>query len=227
MKNYKYLLFDADETLLDFNKASDVAFRKLLEYLEIDYSEQIKEKYEEFNLELWHQFERGEITVDTVLVERFARFFDYYGIFYSKYKAEKIYQDYLSEGAFMIPGALNVLNNLKDRYRLFIITNGVAKTQRDRLGELDLFKYFDQVFISEEMKTRKPLREFFDQVVNKIEDPSLDKYLVIGDSLTSDIKGGLDYGIDTCFINMKNIQEINSNPTYVINNISDVLKVLE
>ena len=227
MKKYKYLLFDADETLLDFSKASDCAFKNLLNYLEIDYSKELKDKYEEINLSLWKQFELGEVDINTVLVERFARFFDYYEIFYDKFKAERIYQNYLSEGAYLIPGAISVLEKLKNDYSLYIITNGVAKTQRKRLEKLDLYKYFDKIFISEEMNTRKPKSDFFDIVTRTISDPSLDRYLVIGDSLSSDIKGGFDYGIDTCFINMKKNKKIEANPTYVVNKIAEVLNVLE
>lgn len=207
--NYPILLFDADNTLLDFTKTEEVAFLETMKKHGYPCDEEVKRAYDTINHGLWKQFERGEITRDQVVFTRFGKLFEAIGVEGDGVAFEKEYQETLGAGSYLIDGALELLEELKKikGCECYIVTNGVARTQHRRLEESGIVGYVDGIFISEEIGCQKPSRQFFDVVFAAIGFEKKDEALIIGDSLTSDILGGNNAGIKTCWYNpngMKN-----------------------
>ena len=136
-------------------------------------------------------------------------------------KASYTFLEYLSEGAYLIGDTYKVLEKLSKKYKLYVITNGVAKVQYPRIAKVGIDKFFTNVFVSEEIGYQKPKKEFFDYVANNIEGFNKEEAIVIGDSLSSDIKGAIEYGIDTCWFN-PNKNECELNITYSITSIDEI-----
>ncbi len=199
-KKYTTLLFDLDDTLLDFGKAEDNAVTKIFECYGIPLTDGNKRRYVEYNKSLWKALEREEITREQLFAVRFSEFFRMMGVEADGVKANSEFISYIADGSFLIDGALETCRSLHEKYKMYIITNGSKKAQRGRLKNSPLTECFDGIFISEEIGSVKPKKEFFDYVFAHIEEKDKSKVLVIGDSLTSDIKGAADYGIDSCHI---------------------------
>lgn len=201
MKKYDVLLFDVDGTLLDFDKAEELGIEGLLTHFGVPVTEENKKKYHVLNKKYWEMLERGEITRDQVLSLRFEEFFGDFGIKVDGMETDRLYRTFLDNSAFLIDGAIHLLEAVKDKYPLYIITNGVAATQKKRLGASGLDQYFKGIFISEEAGSQKPQKEFFEYCFEKMGRRDVENMLVIGDSLTSDIRGGNNAGIDTLWYN--------------------------
>ncbi|MCQ2485628.1 MAG: YjjG family noncanonical pyrimidine nucleotidase [Clostridia bacterium] len=224
-KKYSTLLFDLDDTLLDFGKSEDNAITKVFESYNIPCTPENKQLYSDHNKSLWKAFERGEITREQLFKVRFTELFRMMNIDADGIKANSEFVSYIAQDSYLIDGALEVCEKLHREYKMYLITNGAVKAQRGRLKDSPLTQYFDGIFISEEIGFVKPQREFFDCVFSKIEETDKSKVLVIGDSLTSDIKGAVDYGIDSCWVRWNSKAE---NPaTFSIGNITEILSVLE
>lgn len=201
MQQYRFLLFDADETLFDFHYAEREALRGALLQSGVEYREEYQKLYSELNLSLWKQLELGEITRQELLLARFSRFFEAAGIQGDAEKVRISFQANLAAEGRLFPGALELCKELAGRFELYLVTNGVAETQRARLASSGLQPYLKGIFISEEVGAPKPQKKFFDAVEQGIDGFVKEQALVIGDSLTSDIKGGNLAGIDTCWYN--------------------------
>ena len=201
MKKYEVLLFDVDGTLLDFNKAEEEGIEGLLKHYGAPVSAENKHKYHLVNKKYWEALERGEITRDQVLTQRFEEFFGGFGIQVDGGEADALYRQYLNASAVLIDGAIELLEAVKGKYPLYIVTNGVAETQYNRLGKSGLDKYFDGIFISEEAGAQKPQPAFFEYCFEKMGRRDVENMLIIGDSLTSDMRGGNNVGIDTMWFN--------------------------
>lgn len=227
MKTYKALFFDVDDTLLDFGAAEDAALHKLFEEEQVTLTPQMKEHYKKINQDLWRAFEEGRISRDVVLNTRFAAFFKDYGKEVDGVILENKYRSYLEQGHQLISGALELISGLKDHYDLYIVTNGDSTTQDKRLRASGLYPLFKQIFVSEETGYQKPMKEFFDYVFARIPNLSPEQGLIIGDSLSADIKGGNLYGLDTCWFNPEhkaNNTEIV--PTYEIQKLDELNRIL-
>lgn len=201
MKQYEVLLFDVDGTLLDFNKAEEEGIEGLLKHYGAPVSDENKHKYHLINKKYWEALERGEITRDQVLSLRFEEYFGEFGITVDGAETDILYRQYLNASAVLIDGAIELLEYLKGKYPLYIVTNGVAETQYNRLAKSGLDKYFDGIFISEEANAQKPQPEFFEYCFEKMGRRDVENMLIIGDSLTSDMRGGNNVGIDTMWFN--------------------------
>lgn len=224
---YRHLLFDADDTLLDFKASEQAALRLLFNSLNIPLTKGIHDLYQEINHTLWTEFERGEITKEDILKTRFRKLFAKVGIEITRPNLEAEYQEMLASGHMVIPGVFEVLDQLKEHYELFIVSNGVATTQYNRLHNSGLYPYFKAIFISEETGYQKPQIEFFKYVFARIPDFEISRALIIGDSLTSDIQGGINSGIDTCWYNPNNIHNMKGLPTtYQICNLKELCSIL-
>lgn len=195
------VLFDVDNTLLDFSKAEKNALTKTLRQLGIEPGETILERYSELNLAQWKLLEQGKLSRGEVKVRRYRLLFEEIGADCSPEKAARIYEELLGIGHFFMEGAEELLEELYQKYNLYLVTNGTAAVQRRRLKSAGLKKYVQGIFISEEMGSNKPAKEYFDRCFEQIPGFRKEETVIIGDSLTSDIQGGKNTGIRTIWFN--------------------------
>jgi 2-haloacid dehalogenase len=199
---YQTLLLDVDGTLLDFEMSQHMALGQAFQRFGYPLTEQTRSLYNEINHALWKQYERGEVTRETVIYSRFEKLFQAIGVEEDCVAFEKIYQDLLGSGAYLLEGAMELVEYLYGKYELYIITNGVSDTQRRRLRDSGLAPFMKDFFISEELGVQKPQREYFDACLARMGSfVDKQKLLIIGDTLSSDILGGIHAGIDTCWYN--------------------------
>lgn len=224
---YEILLFDIDNTLLDFDANEAESFKRTMIDKDINYTEELYETYKVMNHQMWEAAERGEISVDQLINTRFEKLMSMYNEKVDGVEFEEAYRAYLNKGVQEMPYVHEVLTELKKRYKLYVITNGIVETQTQRLKGSGLEQYFEKIFISEEVGANKPSKVFFNHVKENIEGFDCSKALVIGDSLTSDIKGGNLAGIDTCWIckdGMVNNSDIK--PKYVIHSLKNLFEIV-
>ncbi len=225
---YEILLIDLDDTVLDFRKAEAIAIRKTLSDAGLEPTDAVCQRYSECNDIHWKMLERGEITRDQVLIGRFQMLFDEMGLAVDAAAIAKNYTENLSHGHFFLPGAEAALNTLQKKYRLFLASNGTAWVQRRRIASAGLEKYFENIFISHEIGVNKPAKEYFDRCFAQISDFDPRKALLVGDSLSSDILGGQNAGIATCWVNPKGKAcTLGKAPDYEIKSISELVGLLD
>ncbi|MEN1938038.1 YjjG family noncanonical pyrimidine nucleotidase [Paenibacillus sp. 102] len=227
MRKYQTLLFDVDDTLLDFKAAERTALHLLFEEQKIPLTDEITAHYKKINQGLWKSFEEGKIDRDGVVNTRFSILFKKYGQEVDGPLFEQNYRRYLEEGDQLIQGAFELIQDFQNEYDLYIVTNGVSKTQDKRLRNSGLHSFFKDIFVSEDTGHQKPMKEYFDYVFARISNFSVEKGLIIGDSLSADIKGGQLAGLDTCWFNpAKKPNPTGIVPTYEIQSLNELYQVL-
>lgn len=197
----RFVLLDLDDTILDFHRAEAEAVSKTFLRLGIEPSEEIVRRYSEVNASHWRMLERGEITRPQVLTGRFRQLFSEIGADCDPEQTQQIYEAYLSQGHYFIPGAEQLLEDLYGNYLLYLVSNGNAAVQEGRLKSAGISHYFEEIFISELIGADKPSKTYFDRCFTKIPDFDPRKAILIGDSPTSDILGGINAGVKTCWFN--------------------------
>ncbi|WP_047383804.1 YjjG family noncanonical pyrimidine nucleotidase [Cetobacterium sp. ZWU0022] len=225
---YKTLIFDADETLFDFKASEKDALKKTLIEYNIDYNENHHlEIYKEINTKIWKELEEGSITQSELKIERFRRFCEKLELDFNPENFAYSYMNHLSNSSILLDDALDLIQTLHKKFDLFIITNGLTKVQTGRIRNSIIAPYFKDIIISEEVGVSKPNPEIFEITFknNNIENKS--SALMIGDSLTSDIKGGNNFGIDTCLFNPNKIEfKSEIKPVYEISYLKELLNHL-
>lgn len=222
---YTTLLFDIDDTLLDFKKAEKVAVSKTLENIGLTPTDQVVKSYSDINAGLWEKYQQKEITKERLVVKRFEDLCKLYNL---DLDAEKINQKYLeniSLGFYEIEGAKQTLAKLNEKYETYAVTNALLWVSTSRLKGSGFYPMFKKVFNSDQIGASKPNKEFFDVVFANINEKDKSKILIIGDSLTSDILGGINAGIDTCWINPEN-KPTTLDVTYNIKSVTELLNIL-
>ncbi len=200
-KMIKHVFLDLDDTILDFHKAEQVAIEKTLRAFSIPVTEENKALYSKINKGCWEALERGEITRTRLRSLRFERFLEAIG-HEAVSGVHEVYESHLAQGHYFLPGAEALLAALYEKkYSLYLATNGIAAVQAGRVASAGIGKYFAARFVSEEVGYNKPSREYFDACFAAIEGFSKDEAVIVGDSLTSDIKGGITAGIRTVWFN--------------------------
>ncbi|WP_250674228.1 YjjG family noncanonical pyrimidine nucleotidase [Paraclostridium ghonii] len=228
MKQYKHLIFDLDDTLLDFQDNERNSLEVIFTKYNIPFEEKSINQYKSINRRFWSLIEQGLIKKEEALTKRFEEFFALYGHDIKGEIVEKDYQNCLNKGHKTIPKAIETLIELKNRgYKIFAGTNGIGKTQKQRLKDSKMVDLFDDVFISEEMGVEKPNSKFFEIVFDKYGFIKKEDTLMIGDSLASDIKGANNFGIDCVWFNPleKEVNDIKF--TYEIHDLSELLLILD
>ena len=221
------LLLDLDETLLSFKADEHKALTKTLLHFGIQPTEEVVSLYVKINLSLCQAVERGELEREEVLVNRFSMLAEALGLILDARAARIFYELRLSEEHTLYDFTLPTLDRLKEKYRLYIVSNGTALVQNRRLDESGLRGYFDGIFISEEIGVNKPHPNFFKRVF-EITGITPDEALIVGDSLTSDISGGLAVGIPTCHVTGgKDFRYDKIIPDYAINDVSALPSLIE
>lgn len=199
----KYILLDLDDTLLDFHMAEAVALRKTMTHFGVEPTDSAVARYSEINDAQWKKLETGELTRAEVKLRRFEIFFAELGVDCDAEAARQYYENALGVGHYFMEGAEEMLEALYGSYQLYIVSNGTTAVQNGRMASAGIARYFDGIFLSEALGYVKPQREFFDACFAKIPQFDPAQAIILGDSLTSDIQGGINAGIRTCWFNPK------------------------
>lgn len=227
MKNYRNLLFDLDDTLLDFSAAEKQALPKIFETLDVELTDEVRTKYKEINLRLWQELEEGAITREQLMAGRFAITLKHFGIEVDGKAVDARYRGFLAESKVFVEGAFDLIQQLSKDCDLYIVSNGISETQYTRLHHTGLYPYFKGIFVSEETGYQKPMKPFFDYVFERITNFDVKETIIIGDSFSADIVGGVGAGIDTCWLNPSKRQNTTTiQPTYEIQKLIQLQAIL-
>ena len=220
----EFLFLDLDDTILDFHKAERIAIAKTIREFGVEPTEEILHLYHEINKWHWEQLELGTLTRAEVLVNRFGVLFERLGKEVDATKCARAYEHNLSIGHYFLPGAEEAVDALSKKYRLFLASNGTATVQKGRMTSANLF---ETVFVSQEIGYNKPSKDYFDACFATISDFGKEKAIIVGDSLSSDIKGGINAGIRTVWVNPEHKDCGEIKPDYEIESISQLEDLLE
>jgi 2-haloacid dehalogenase len=201
MKRYQWLLFDADGTLFDYDRAESAALVRVFELTGAAFDPGYLAAYRNINQTLWNAVETGELTPGFVKLRRFELFLAHIGSAHPPAEFSAQYLECLAECAELIEDAAEALQGLEGKYRMAILTNGLQVVQRGRLARSVIHRHFAEIIISEEIGFAKPAREFFDVALARLGHPSRQEALMIGDGWASDILGASNYGLDVCWYN--------------------------
>jgi len=219
---YDVILMDIDNTLLDFAAGTRESLQTLLASFGLVLTKEREARFHVINDKLWSAYEHGDIPKSAIFERRFAEFLGELGIETDPLAANEQFAKGLQQSAVLMPGCMELLNALHGKCRLFAVTNGVVTTQTPRLEKAGFLPYFEQIFISEAMGCKKPEKIFFDKCFAAIGDVDKSRCIILGDSLTSDMQGGRNAGIATCYLG--------SNPDgscdYAISNLLEFLNIL-
>lgn len=221
---YKYCLIDVDNTLLDFGYAEKHAHKITCKEHNIPWNEKLYSAYHKINDVWWKRLERGEYTKEEIIINRHKDYFDYCKVSGDPELFNESYVLNLSKGKKLMPFANELVKILHDNgLKLYIATNGIAKVQYSRLSNQEFMKYVSMLLISEELGAQKPSVDFFINASIKAGVDFSKDTIIIGDSLTSDVKGGINYGIDTLWVNFNNEENPYSNQiTYIVNKLEEI-----
>lgn len=195
------ILLDLDNTVLDFNTAEHHALGRAFALVGVPFSDEIAKRYNQINIRHWEMLEDGILTRDQVLVKRFEALFRELGVEADAFRTQALYEKLLGEGHWFMPDAEALLDALYGTYRLFICSNGTQSVQDSRIESAGIARYFEKIFVSEHMDGNKPEKRFFEHCFREIPGFERERAIILGDSLTSDIRGGLNAGIKTCWFN--------------------------
>lgn len=225
----KFILIDLDDTILDFRLAEHTALKLTLSEFGIKNDGEMLSDYSKINIAQWQRLERGELTREQVKTERYRLLFEKYGIT-SVTPAEMTarYESNLAIGHFFVDGAENLLKSLSNNYRLFLVSNGARDVQLSRIGSSGIAPYFERIFISEDIGFVKPDVRFFENAAAQIDGFSKDSAVILGDSLTADVKGGINFGIMTVWFNKYGAEFTGAIvPDFTVNSLSEVNDIIK
>jgi len=222
----EFVLLDLDDTILDFHKAERIALSKTIRKFGVEPEEDILALYHRINKAHWEMLERGELSREEVLLNRFGVLFRELGVEVDPGSCARTYEGNLAVGHYFLPGAEEAVASLSKKYRLFLVSNGTAAVQKGRLTSANLYRFFEQVFISQELGHNKPAKAYFDACFARI--PGFDprRAVMVGDSLTSDIQGGINAGITTVWVNPEHQSPGIIRPDYEIDGIGQLEALL-
>ncbi len=222
---YTTVLMDADETILDFFRTEENALRRSFAHFGFPFGKDTHPIYHEINQKLWHEFSMGRLDKPTLTVRRFSELFSVLGLDADPVAFKECYEGWIGQGYYTIPGAEELLQTLRSMgCALYCTTNGLKRTQYSRLSGAGLLQYFEKLFISEEAGSQKPQRAYFDYVFASVPEKNPEKFLLVGDSLTTDIAGGNNAGIDTVWYNPSGEirGEGDAQPTYEVKTLAEI-----
>lgn len=225
---FEFLFLDLDDTILDFHKAEHIAIRKTLTEFGMDPTDQVCDLYSRINLAHWEALERKEITRQRLMWSRFQELFDQLGVTGDPKLCGRRYMENLGQGHYFIPGAAEAVERLSKKYKLYLASNGTTQVQKSRLESAGIGKFFQEIFISQQIGVDKPDKLYFQRCFARIPDFDPAKTMIVGDSLTSDIQGGKNAGITTCWINPTHKSAPpHINPDYQLESITQLESLLE
>ncbi len=222
------LLIDADDTVLDFDNSERDSIILLCKDHGIADGERVADKFKQINRRMWDMFERGEITREQIFYTRFEELFDHFGL--TGLDAVALGEDYkenMAHSKRIIRGARAFLSRISLRHDVYCVTNGITRTQKMRMKSSGLGRYFKKLYISQEMGLAKPSKAFFDRVIADIGEYDLEDTYIIGDSLTSDIQGGINSGIKTILFNREGKKIKDIVPDYSVGGYRELEKLID
>lgn len=224
---YTYILLDMDDTIFDFQKAQSLCFRDVLSYYNEVFTAEKYKKYNEINHSLWRSVENQTMRREEVQRQRFTAFFAEFGRTILGEEANNIFQDSLAKQSWLMPHAAEVCKLLSRNHQLVIVTNGLTNTQYHRVKNSEVSCYFSEIIVSEAVGIEKPNEEFYRKAFDLLHFYDTRKMLVVGDSLTSDIKGANNAGIDSCWYNPNKLSPTSDNhATYTISSLTELLSIV-
>jgi putative hydrolase of the HAD superfamily len=224
---YTWVLLDLDNTIFDFTTSSRLAFLAFMKEFGFQVEERHYPLYKEVNARVWKKLEQGKISSDEVKWHRFRDFFRKADLNGDPHRANECYLDHLVDNFLWISQAEQTIDYLKGSYRLGAVTNGLEKVQRPRLKRSGAIHQFDVIVVSEEIGSAKPQKKFFDIAFNLMGHPEKQEVIIVGDNLSSDIKGGAEYGIDTCWYNYAGIKNDSDHiPRFEIRQLNEIRDIL-
>lgn len=218
----KYLLFDADQTLWDFKKTEEIALSILFNYFNIPNNEEMVEKYMSGNSLCWKEYEEGKLSLKELETKRWELFFSKTGLSYSAKEAAELFGKSIAENGILLEGAEDFLSSIRDLPKA-LVTNGIARIQRRRLKDTKIEKYFDHIFISDEIGYHKPQKELFLYILQKIEKKSKD-CIMIGDSEKSDIEGAISVNMESIYFSL--CGKKSAKATYCVSNYKELEELI-
>lgn len=237
--SYKLVLIDLDDTLFDYPKTEETAFRNTFEELGFfmeselgnakkeEIYEKIKDRYKDVNLQLWKDLEKGAVDKDRLKVVRFEKIIEEFDLKYNPYEMSELYLKKLGEGIFPFEATEKLCEYLHSKYKVGIITNGIKEVQHSRIENSAISKYIDKIIISDEVGVNKPDKRIFEYAINYFEIMDKSEVIMIGDSLGADIKGGQNAGIDTCWVNLRNnVNDTGIVPKYEVRKLEEMFEIL-
>ena len=229
MQKYNTVFLDADETLFDFKKSEKAAFTATLEHFGFKATDALTSLYHNINDGLWHEFEKGKITQAQLGPERFRLFCEETGHNIDPVLMNQCYAGELGNYSYILDGSVEFCSTLYKHCDLYIITNGMPVAQHGRFDKSPLKPYFKNIYISQEIGCRKPEKAYFDAVFKDLsfKESDLKRSVIVGDSLTSDILGGVNAGVDTIWYNPGSLpprQDIV--PTWTAKTYDEILNII-
>lgn len=226
--SYKVILFDADDTLFDFERSEKEAFRNTMLKFGIDCDDNnYFDIYKELNSVIWKELEKGMITQEQLKIERFKRLKSRIDLSFDEYEFSISYMKNLGDCSYLLDGVCELIEELGGKYILSIITNGLTNVQERKIKNSTISKFFQDIVISEEVGISKPDPSIFNYAIQRLGSFSKSEILMVGDSLHSDIKGGINFNIDTCWFNPNKLENnTDIKPTYKVSNFKELKKLL-
>ena len=230
MKKYTTIFWDLDQTLLNFDLSMEHALGAVFAQYGLTVTGEITTRYDAINRSYWLRLESGELTKEQVTVGRFRTLFEELGI--THVPPEKINADYqreLGSVFFYMDGAKELVTLLKERgYRQYVVTNGVNSTQANKMRLSGLDRIMDGVFVSELMGYPKPRKEYFDACFAALPGVAREACILVGDSLTSDMRGAENAGVASCWFNPEGrAKDVEVRTDYEIRRLEELLQILE
>ncbi|MEN0006764.1 MAG: YjjG family noncanonical pyrimidine nucleotidase [Bacteroidota bacterium] len=220
---YDWLLFDADNTLLDFEATQEFGLQEMFKDIGIPYQESYMETYKVVNTAYWSAYEDGKIDKETLKVRRFGEFFQRLGVEVSPEECSKSYRKHIANTDFLLEGAIELLDLAKAHHRLALVTNGLADVQRPRLRKSGIYDYFEVIVVSDEIGLAKPDRAFFEYCFAEMQTTKPHEHLMVGDNLKADIGGAQAFGMETCWMNVRRkANETAVKPTFEVQQLKEL-----
>lgn len=223
----KIVLLDLDNTLIDFNECARHSIINSFKKHGFTYTDEVFKTFITENIKIWKRLEKGEITKTDLRANRWNIILGKLGIDYDGTIIEEEFENGVAQGAYAVDGAYELLDYLYPRYELYIVSNGFRFVQESRLKIGDFRKYFKDIFLSEDVGVQKPAKEFFDYCLERLGNPEKEDIILIGDSLSADIIGSLNYGVDCIWFN-KNGDKLPKDiePTYIVTKLKEIEEIL-
>ena len=224
---YKFILVDIDNTLLDFNKCAKEAISIAFNEFGLFYKDDYFDIFVETNNDLWKALENNTITKEQLRNSRWTLIFEKCGIHEDGIKFEKRFEELIAESHIPVEGAIELLQYLSKKYDVYLVTNGFVKAQKNRISLAGMEPYIKDMFVSESIGYAKPSKEFFEHCISSIGNVTKEEMMIIGDSLSADIKGGIDFDIDTCWYNHVGEQKPEGLPiNYTVTALNEIFHIL-